>query len=268
MWWLDASSRLKGLTDAERATLAAGELSTRRALAARVARDGLSATAAKTNIDRARLRDALASYALREANGQTRPGPVRAMAAVFRNWRELVLLAALVLAVAGVRRAMGHPERVVVARHTLEPYQVIGEGDVRQRKTEAGFGTYASLDDVVGLYPLRVIDKDEPVRRAELSRIRLKNPAALRDHRVVGLAVTAQSARLAAPGSNVSLLFTPTQAGDTARVVGDVLVLDARATGDSSSVVVALRASDFDALRPLVARSTITVVREPVVSSR
>jgi hypothetical protein len=266
MRWLDAASRLEGLTPAERATLAVGELCTRRALAARVARDGLRTTAARTNIDPARLRDALAPYALREAEGRTRPLSIRAAAEVLRNWHELVLLAMLVLAVVGVRRVLDRPERVVVAARDLVPYQVIGAADLRQRRTEAGFDTYPAVDSVIGLFPLRVINTGERVRRDQMSRVRISDPADLRGRRVLGLAVTAQSAALAAPGSRVSLLFTPTdEEQGTARLVGDVLVLDARAAGDSPSVVVALRADDFTALGPLLARSTITVVQQPVV---
>ena len=265
--WLDEVGKLPELTDAERAHLAGGELYTRTALAARVARDGLETTA-RTGIDPVRLRDALASYSLAEVKGKTRPFPVRALRQVFINWREIVLLAALVLLAAGIRRAAGHPERVVEATRDLSPFHVIGPGDVTERRTEAGFGVYASPGDVVGRFPLQAIVAGAPLARDRLSRVRFERPAELQGRRVVALPVTRQSAALAVPGSRVFLLLSPTQGGETkSHVLKDVIVLNARAAGDTSSMVVAMTGSDFDAMGPLLGRSLVTVVQEPVVES-
>jgi hypothetical protein len=266
--WRDGVGKLQGLDPAELKTLRGGDLHTRTALAATVARDGLTATATRNRLNRVHLRDAMAMYALREADGRTRPLSMRVLRWVWRNWLEGVLLMVLLLAALGVRRALERPERVVIAARDLVPYQVIAPADVQQARKEAGFGTYGSLDDVIGLYPLRVINDGDAVRKDQMSRVRIADPAHLRDRRVLALSVAPQSAALAAPGSRVILLFTPTSEEETAqRVVRDVLVLDARATGDSSFVVAAVSLRDFDALGPLVARSTITVVREPVVPS-
>jgi hypothetical protein len=264
----DSVRKLKELNDAERATLALGELCTRTELASLVARDGLTATVAQTRMDRGRLRDALVRYSLAEAKGRTRALPVRVLRAVAGNWRELVLLALAGFAAAGVWRALGHPESVLVAAHDMAPYQVIGAGDVKQRRTEAGFGTYARPGEVTGRFPLQPVTAGDAMRRDRLSRFRVTRPADLRDRRVVSLPVTRQSAPLAAPGSRVLLLLSPTQAGDGgARVLHDAIVLDARVAGDTSSVVVAITVGDFDVLGPLLGRSLITVARQRAIPS-
>ena len=264
--WVDGVGKLAELNDADRNQLTSHGLDTRAALAEHVGRAGLTKTVQESRVDRDRLLISLAHYAQAEADGRTRALPLRVIRTLWRNRREGVLLALLLLAIFGVRRALERPERVVIAARDLVPYQVIGETDVGQRKTEAGFDTYPSLDSVIGLYPLRVINAGEPVRRDLMSRVRIANPADLRDRRVLGLSVTRQSAALAAPGSRVILLFTPTAAEDTAqRAVRDAIVLDARAAGDTSSIVVAMRLQDFNALGPLVARSTVTVVQQAMV---
>jgi hypothetical protein len=258
---LDGVGKLKGLSAGERSVLSSSPTYTRTKLAARVAEEGLEATSGN-RMDPGRLRDALARYAIAEVNGKTRLLPIRLLHAALRNWREVVYLLALVLLVAGVRRAMRHPERVVVAAQDLLPYQVIEDATVVQPRREAGFDAYTSLDDVIGRFPLQAINKGDPVPRDRLSRVQFENPAALRGRRALALSVPAASAGLAAPGSRVMLLFTPAESGgQAAHVVGDALVLDARAAGDASSVVVAVTARDFDALKPLLGRSLVTIAQ-------
>jgi hypothetical protein len=265
--WLDGVRKLKGLSADERSVLSSSPTYTRTKLAARVAEEGLEATADK-RMDPGRLRDTLARYALAEVNGKTRLLPIRLLRAALRNWREAVYLLALVLLVAGVRRAMGHPERVVVAARDLVPYQVIEDTVVVQPRREADFDTYTSLDDVIGRFPLQAINKGDPVPRNRLSRVQFENPAILRGRRALALSVPAASAALAAPGSRVMLLFTPAESGGQAgHEVADALVLDARTVGDASSVVVAVTASDLDALKPLLGRSLVTIAQQPVPSS-
>jgi hypothetical protein len=267
---LDGIRKLPKLTDEARAKLAAAGLRTRRALAERVAQVGLSATAGETGVDRGCLRDALAHYSLDEAEGRTRPLPLRLLAQLVLNWRELVLLGLLAGAVLGLDRARGRPEREVVAVRDLAPFQVIGEKDVRVRRTEAAFGTFASPGEVTGRFPLQVVAQGKPLLRERVSGVRFTRPADLEGRSVLSLPVTPNSATLAVPRSRVLLLVSPTEGGADApfAVLRDVIVLDSRVAGDTSSVVVAVSAADSAVLAPLLGRSRVTVAQQAVFQAR
>lgn len=261
---LDGIRRLPKLPDEARAKLEAAGLRTRTALAERVAQVGLTATAEETGVDRGCLRDALAHYSLDEAEGRTRPLPLRLLAQLVLNWRELVLLGLLAAAVLGLDRARGRPEGEVVAVRDLAPFQVIGEKDVRVRRTEAGFGTFASPGEVTGRFPLQVVAQGKPLLRDRVSRVRFT--AELEGRSVLSLPVTPNSATLAVPRSRVLLLVSPTEGGADApfAVLRDVIVLDSRVAGDTSSVVVAVSAADSVVLAPLLGRSRVTVAQQAV----
>jgi len=258
-------TKLEWIASSHASALIHAGVGTREQLLDRVAADGLDATLAKTSVDPARVRDALARYVLREVTTATHRWPSRVLREVVANWREALLAVLVVLTVLGVVRAAGRPERVVVAVRDLAPFQVIGPADVKEVATEADFGTFASGAEVAGRFPFQVVAAGKPLRRDRVSRIRFPRPSELEGRRIVSLPVAKRSAALAVPTTRVTLVLSPRDgqaAGATAgAILDDVIVLDASAEGDTSLIVVALRKDDLPALARLLGNSELTVVQ-------
>ncbi|HVG46492.1 MAG TPA: SAF domain-containing protein [Longimicrobium sp.] len=269
--FFDRLGRLDGVVEAnERKALEDRGLHTRSALAARVAKTGLTATA-KAPVERAHLRKALAAYVVAEVNGKAHPLPARVIGELWASRRELVLVALIGLAAYGVVRALGRPERHVVAARDLAPFQVIGPADVKADDADVDFGVYASPADVVGRVPLHVIGEGDPLRKDDLSRVSFAQQEGLDGRRIVSLTLPEPSAALAVPRSRVTLLLSPRSGAPPAdsggAVVTDVIVLASRMAGDTSSIVVAVGEGDLGALARLLGRTQVTVVQPVSLSS-
>ena len=259
------------------------KLTTRAELVAKAAADGLGPTAVRTLVDphllegkdadaanavkegaRERLRDALAASFLAEKDGTDRSRLRRGLARI--TWLEPVLLLLLALVAFGVWRALQRPERQVVAARELYPFQVLAPGDVRVDTTFAAFGTFSDPGAVVGRFPLRVVQPGDPLVRSGLSAVRGPRLDELEGRRIVSLPVPAQSAALAVPRTRVTLLLSPRERrGDAseAAVLTDVIVLDRRVSGDTSSIVVALPGdSSVATLARALAASQVYVVQQ------
>ena len=236
---------LEGLSPSDVAELRAAGLHTLTELLERIATEGFDATVPGDPECRRNVRRALASYALREADGQEDSIHTRSLAFLTHHWLDLLLLLLLSVGLVGVVRATWYPEAQVITTRDLVPFQVVDSADVEVRRSAAGFGTLGTSDQAIGRLTLEPITAGAPLRGEQLSRLRLPDPAYLNDRHIVSLPIPTHAAPLAPTGSRISLLLapvvSPADAGGAALVIEDALVLDNRGDGDSIALVLAIR---------------------------
>lgn len=258
-------SELKWLSADEISGLRRDGLGTVEALCERIARNGFDATVDPLEVSPRTVRRALARHALREGAGRTRSGLARARGMFAAALPEALLVgAAVLLAVLGVR-AVGVPERHVVATRDLPAFHLVAPADVEARAAHADFGTLRSGHQAAGRILLRAVAAGEPLSSAGLSRVRFPDPRALHERRIVSLAVVPHTLRLAVPAGRADLVLSPRgtvpAGGADHALVRDVIVLDVRETADAASVVVAVRDADAPVLGRLLGRSDVYVVQ-------
>src|SRR4051794_37538803 len=262
---LPLSHKLSGLDPPDEQKLAADGITTLSALrtgGSVVVKQGFAVAAAGK--DGGALWRALALLELRAAAGKMDAPAMRAWTFIRANWMEGFLLVFALLLASLSLRAVLLPERMMVARRDLSPFEVIDSAAVEQKRPwGADFGTFAKSDDVVGRFPLRAIPSGEVLRTEQLSRVRYQPATELNGRRILSLPLARRSLRLAVAGTHAGLLLSPRSADAQAvpALINDVVVLNAEA-GDSASVVLAVLENDMPAVERLLATSEVYLVQK------
>jgi SAF domain-containing protein len=217
-------------------------------------------------IEKDRLIILLAAQGVREADQAGTPWPRR-------HWLDLALILSLVIlilliaraasAFVGAPRPLGLYDAVVVSKDkALAPFHVIGPDEVTQQSMPHAPGTFSTKDDVVGRYTLQAIPANTTLRTSQLSAARLSQ-ADLADRAIISTSIkTGAISPAIVPGARVALVLSPrqpTEKGTSPLVVQDTILLAIDKQGDTTSITVAVKASELAQVAPLLGSSEVFV---------
>jgi hypothetical protein len=184
-------------------------------------------------------------------------------------WPELLaLLILIVLAALLLNHAAWKRETVIVKTETgLPAFHVLNEDDLEVKQEINIPGSLTSKSDAVGHYLLQQLPQGARLYGNQISTVKLSDEDSANRH-VLSVPVKAGAiSPTLSPPDRVCLLFSPRRNNETNNIpaaplnvtgIDDVIILSVSRQGDSSSIVVALRA-DLAEVAKLLSTSDVMV---------
>ncbi len=177
-------------------------------------------------------------------------------------WIDVMLLAALLLAVAALRRDAHTPPPLVAGPHGLQPFHIIQRADLLLKGHADAPPSAKEAADAVGRYSFQFVKAGDGIDARQLSQgDRLTTE--LKGRVLLGLKI--QPTNLFAgmkPPFTASLTGAPSERATTTLFEKDVIVLDLQTQNDGVAAVLAVPAADQPTLAAFIGRSNLLLVAD------
>ncbi len=163
------------------------------------------------------------------------------------------------------RTSLAFGQMVVCGGTELLAYHVIRAGDVTVMEATMQPETFAITEDVIGRYPLESIQPGQPLRKNQLSKVRLAE-LEVKDRYLVSLSVKAGAVSPSVEqGSHISLLLSMRSSDNKpirdSLILKDAIVLSLEQKGDVILAVVAIPQQEAKKVVPMIPKSDVFLMK-------